>query len=65
MKNPKTVIAKKTPNGRTLAHLSKTDEKNDTYSYYPPYTKLDIWLPRIMFPLIILAAALEIYKNIH
>jgi hypothetical protein len=34
MRNPNTVISKKTPNGRTLAHLAVTDEKNDRYYYY-------------------------------
>jgi len=34
MRNPNPVINKRTPNGRTLSHLTKIDEKNDRYEYY-------------------------------
>jgi hypothetical protein len=34
MRNPNTVISKKTPHGKTLSHLTQVDEKNDRYYYY-------------------------------
>lgn len=34
MRNPNTVVSKRTPHGKTLAHLTIMDEKNDRYSYY-------------------------------
>lgn len=34
MRNPKTKIAKRTPYGRTLEHLTVTGLKPDHYAYY-------------------------------
>jgi hypothetical protein len=34
MRNPNTKIEKRTPHGRTLAHLTTFDAARDRYSYY-------------------------------